>query len=44
MKRWLRMCLETQVSLPLFTIVLLAVVWGTTLHFIDSEAAASRGR
>jgi diguanylate cyclase (GGDEF)-like protein/PAS domain S-box-containing protein len=42
MKRWLRMCLETQVSLPLFTIVLLAVVWGTTLHFIDSEAAASR--
>jgi hypothetical protein len=42
MKRWLRMCLETQVSLPLFTIVLLAVVWGTTLHFIDSEEAASR--
>jgi diguanylate cyclase (GGDEF)-like protein/PAS domain S-box-containing protein len=42
MKRWLRMCLETHVSLPLFTIVLLAVVWGTTLHFIDSEAAASR--
>jgi len=42
MKRWLRMCLETQVSLPLFTIVLLAVVWATTLHFIDSEAAASR--
>ncbi len=42
MKRWLRMCLETQVSLPLFTIVLLAVVWGTTLHFIDSEEAAAR--
>ena len=42
MKRWLRMCLETHVSLPLFTIVLLAVVWATTLHFIDSEAAASR--
>ncbi|MTW13372.1 EAL domain-containing protein [Pseudoduganella eburnea] len=42
MKRWLRMCLETQVSLPLFTVVLLAVVWATTLHFIDSEAAASR--
>jgi diguanylate cyclase (GGDEF)-like protein/PAS domain S-box-containing protein len=42
MKRWLRMCLETHVSLPLFTIVLLAVVWGTTLHFIDSEAAAAR--
>jgi diguanylate cyclase (GGDEF)-like protein/PAS domain S-box-containing protein len=42
MKRWLRMCLETHVSLPLFTVVLLAVVWGTTLHFIDSEAAASR--
>jgi diguanylate cyclase (GGDEF)-like protein/PAS domain S-box-containing protein len=41
MKRWLRMCLETQVSLPLFTVVLLAVVWATTLHFIDSEAAAS---
>ena len=42
MKRWLRMCLETQVSLPLFTVVLLAVVWATTLHFIDSEAAAAR--
>jgi len=42
MKRWLRMCLETQVSLPLFTIVLLAVVWATTLHFIDSEEAAAR--
>ena len=42
MKRWLRMCLETHVSLPLFTIVLLAVVWATTLHFIDSEEAAAR--
>ncbi|WP_342119994.1 bifunctional diguanylate cyclase/phosphodiesterase [Pseudoduganella sp. OTU4001] len=42
MKRWLRMCLETQVSLPVFTVVLLAVVWATTLHFIDSEEAAAR--
>ncbi|WP_374581680.1 EAL domain-containing protein [Pseudoduganella sp.] len=42
MKRWLRMCLETQVSLPLFTIVLLAVVWAATLHFIDSEEVAAR--
>jgi diguanylate cyclase (GGDEF)-like protein len=42
LKRWLRMCLETHVSLPLFTIVLLAVVWATTLHYIDSEAKASR--
>ncbi|MCE3263167.1 MAG: hypothetical protein K0R43_2246 [Pseudoduganella sp.] len=36
------MCLETQVSLPVFTVVLLAVVWATTLHFIDSEEAAAR--
>ncbi len=42
MKRLLRMCLETHVSLPLFTIVLLAVVWAATLHFIDSEEAAAR--
>ena len=42
MKRWLRMCLETHVSLPLFTVVLLAVVWGSTLHFIDSEEIAAR--
>jgi diguanylate cyclase (GGDEF)-like protein/PAS domain S-box-containing protein len=42
MKRWLRMCLETQVSLPLFTVVLLAVVWATTLHSIGSEEAAAR--
>ena len=42
MKRWLRMCLETHVSLPLFTLVLLAVVWGATLHFIGNERSAAR--
>jgi diguanylate cyclase (GGDEF)-like protein/PAS domain S-box-containing protein len=42
-KRWRRMALETYVSLPLFTLVLLGAIWGTTLHFIDSELEAARG-
>jgi diguanylate cyclase (GGDEF)-like protein len=40
--RWLRMGLDTHVSLPLFTLVLLAVIWGATFHFIENEHQAAR--
>jgi len=39
--RWRRMALETYVSLPLFTVVLLGAIWAATLHFIDSELEAA---
>ncbi|MTW03977.1 EAL domain-containing protein [Duganella ginsengisoli] len=37
-----RMALETYVSLPLFTVLLLGAIWTTTLHFNDSELEAAR--
>jgi len=40
--RWLRLGLETYVSLPLFVLLLLAVIWGATFHFIRNEQAAAR--
>ncbi|MGO4382261.1 bifunctional diguanylate cyclase/phosphodiesterase [Pseudoduganella sp. RAF53_2] len=40
--RWLRMGLDTHVSLPLFAIVLLAAIWAATFHFIDAEQAAAQ--
>ncbi len=41
-RRWLRLGLETYVSLPLFAVLLLAVIWGATLHFIGNERAAAQ--
>jgi diguanylate cyclase (GGDEF)-like protein len=35
--RWLRQGLETYVSLPLFTLLLLGVIWSATFHYIDNE-------
>ncbi|MBB3222286.1 bifunctional diguanylate cyclase/phosphodiesterase [Pseudoduganella umbonata] len=40
--RWLRLGLETYVSLPLFTLVLLGVIWTATLHFIRNERTAAQ--
>jgi diguanylate cyclase (GGDEF)-like protein len=40
--RWLRMGLDTHVSLPLFTLLLLAVIWGATFHFVENEHQAAR--
>ncbi|TWI69674.1 diguanylate cyclase (GGDEF)-like protein [Pseudoduganella lurida] len=40
--RWLRLGLETYVSLPLFTLVLLAVIWSATFHFIGNERRAAQ--
>ncbi|WP_338760565.1 EAL domain-containing protein [Massilia sp. METH4] len=40
--RWLRLGLETYVSLPLFTLVLLGVIWAATLHFIGNERVAAQ--
>jgi len=40
--RWLRMGLDTHVSLPLFTLLLLVVIWGATFHFIENERQATR--
>jgi diguanylate cyclase (GGDEF)-like protein/PAS domain S-box-containing protein len=40
--RWRRLALETYVSLPLFTLVLLGAIWGASIHFIDSEMTAAR--
>ncbi|UGQ48196.1 bifunctional diguanylate cyclase/phosphodiesterase [Massilia endophytica] len=40
--RLLRLGLETYVSLPLFLLLLLAVIWVATLHFIRNEEAAAR--
>ncbi len=42
-RRWRRLVLETYFSLPLFTLVLLAAIWGATLHFVDSELEAAHG-
>ena len=40
--RWLRMGMEAQVSIPLFAVLLLAVIWGVTWHVIDSERRGAR--
>ncbi|WP_050408335.1 EAL domain-containing protein [Massilia sp. NR 4-1] len=40
--RLLRWWQDAFLSLPLFTLVLLAAIWGVTLHFIDAERAAAR--
>ncbi|CAN7406685.1 EAL domain-containing protein [Pseudoduganella sp. LjRoot289] len=42
--RWLRLGLETYVTLPLFMLFLLGAIWAFTFHFIDIERdAASKG-
>ena len=40
--RWLGHGMETHISLPLFALVLLVVIWMTTSHFIGIEHAAAR--
>ncbi|QBE61618.1 bifunctional diguanylate cyclase/phosphodiesterase [Pseudoduganella lutea] len=40
--RWLRLGLETYVSLPLFTLLLLGVIWAATFHFIGNERVAAQ--
>ncbi|MBV7534192.1 EAL domain-containing protein [Duganella sp. sic0402] len=35
--RWLRLSLDTHVSLPLFALLLLVAIWLVTLHEIDGE-------
>ncbi|GGY27454.1 bifunctional diguanylate cyclase/phosphodiesterase [Pseudoduganella albidiflava] len=40
--RWLRLGLETYVSLPLFMLVLLGVVWAASFHFIGNERVAAQ--
>ncbi len=40
--RWLRLGLETYVTLPLFTLLLLGVIWGTSFHFIGKERLAAQ--
>jgi diguanylate cyclase (GGDEF)-like protein len=40
--RWLRLGLETYVSLPLFTLLLLGMIWAATLHFIGNERLAAQ--
>jgi diguanylate cyclase (GGDEF)-like protein/PAS domain S-box-containing protein len=37
LSRWLGHGLETHISLPLFALLLLLVIWTSTLHFIDNE-------
>ncbi|QGZ42469.1 PAS domain S-box-containing protein/diguanylate cyclase (GGDEF)-like protein [Pseudoduganella flava] len=39
--RWLRLGLETYVSLPLFAVLLLAMIWAFTFHFLANERAAA---
>jgi diguanylate cyclase (GGDEF)-like protein len=40
-KRWLRLLLETYVSLPFFTVLLLGAIWAFTFHFIGIEREAA---
>ncbi|AVR96467.1 bifunctional diguanylate cyclase/phosphodiesterase [Pseudoduganella armeniaca] len=40
--RWLRLGLETYVSLPLFTLLLLGVIWGAGCHFIANDRLAAQ--
>ena len=40
--RWLGHGLETHISLPLFALMLLIVIWTTTIHFIGLERAAAQ--
>ncbi|GGX93981.1 EAL domain-containing protein [Massilia dura] len=40
--RWLRLGLETYVSLPLFMLLLLGVIWAATFHFIGNERTAAQ--
>ena len=40
--RWLRLGLETYVSLPLFMLLLVGVIWAVTFHFIGNERAAAQ--
>ncbi|HEX8604641.1 MAG TPA: signaling protein, partial [Pseudoduganella sp.] len=41
-RRLLRLGLETYVSLPLFMLLLVGVIWAVTFHFIGNERAAAQ--
>ncbi|MES2019660.1 MAG: EAL domain-containing protein [Pseudomonadota bacterium] len=41
--RWLGHGLETHISLPLFAVLLLVVIWSSTFHFIEIERSAAQG-
>ena len=41
-KRWLGHGMETHISLPLFALLLLVVIWVSTFHFIDVERKAAQ--
>jgi PAS domain-containing protein len=40
--KWMRLALETYVTLPLSTALLLGAIWAFTFHFIDIERQAAR--
>ena len=42
LKRWLGHGMETHISLPLFAVLLLVVIWTATFHFIDIERDAAQ--
>jgi len=42
MSRWLGHGMETHISLPLFALLLLLVIWMSTFHFIDVEREAAQ--
>ncbi len=42
LSRWLGHGLETHISLPLFALVLLIVIWTSTFHFIEVEHGAAQ--
>lgn len=39
--RWLRLGLETHISLPLFALLLLGALWAATFHMIEGERRAA---
>ncbi|TFW26513.1 EAL domain-containing protein [Massilia arenosa] len=42
LRRWLGLGLETHITLPLFALLLLVLLWIATLHMIDNERAAAQ--
>jgi diguanylate cyclase (GGDEF)-like protein len=42
LSRWLGHGLETHISLPLFAVLLLVVIWTSTFHFIEVEHGAAQ--
>ncbi len=42
LRRWLRLGMETHISLPLFALLLLVAIWMVTNHFVRIERAAAQ--